>query len=62
MSKKTVESRAVTIAAVIMEAAGLCRYEHRDLCRRRTCSAADCASCIRAWLMDKARSEVNDEQ
>ena len=40
--KDTVDSRAVKIAAKVMQAAGLCRYESAASCRRtyvdeRTC-------------------------
>ena len=42
---ETVESRAVTIAARVMQAAGLCL----------------CDGCIRAWLLDKAREALERE-
>ena len=39
---ETVESRAVTIAAIVMVAAGLCRYDSVDKCRRLYVDEATC--------------------
>lgn len=55
---KTVESRAVEIAAVIMQAAGLCRHDSVDKCRRLCPSETDCEACIKRWLLAKARKEL----
>lgn len=56
---ETVESRAVTIAAKIMQAAGLCRYEDPAMCRRAHIpEPADCDKCIRKWLIRKAQQEL----
>lgn len=61
MAKKkteTPEHRAVHIAAVVMQAAGMCRYED-DKCRRTSLPIdVDCVQCIEKWLMCKARLEL----
>ena len=56
--KETVEARAVKIAARIMQAAGLCRYDSVEKCRRAKVDERTCDKCIRAWLLSKARSEL----
>ena len=53
--------RAVKIAAKIMRAAGLCRYESPMKCRRVYTNDIVCEKCIRDWLMAKARKELNKE-
>lgn len=60
MAKKaeTVEGRAVHIAAVIMQADGLCRYDDVDKCRRAWPKDQDCVACIERWLLSKARKEM----
>ncbi len=61
MAKKpeTVEARAVHIAAVIMQADGLCRYDDVDKCRRVwPPKSSDCVACIERWLLTKARKEL----
>lgn len=55
---KTVEGRALEIAATIMQAAGLCRYDTADKCRRLYPCEADCERCIKNWLLAKARKEL----
>ena len=57
------EGRAVHIAAVVMQAAGLCRYENPGRqCRRATCPTDDdCVKCIEKWLLAKARRELRME-
>ena len=55
---KTVEGRAVEIAAVVMQAAGLCRYDSVDKCRRLYPCETDCERCIKNWLLSKARKEL----
>ena len=52
--------RAVHIAAVIMQADGLCRYDSFDKCRRIYPDNDDCVDCIERWLMTKARKEVGN--
>lgn len=55
----TVERRAVRIAAVVMQAAGLCRYESYQDCRRVwPPEEEDCVKCIERWLLSKARREL----
>lgn len=54
----SVERRAVRIAAVIMQAAGLCRYDTVEKCRRYLPTDNDCVRCIERWLISKARREI----
>jgi len=58
---KTVEGRAVEIAAAVMQAAGLCRYESVDKCRRAYPTETDCERCIKNWLLAKARKELDSK-
>lgn len=60
--KETVETRAVRIAARVMQAAGLCRYESPMQCRRIYTDDRTCEKCIRDWLMAKARKEMKKEE
>ena len=53
--KDTVDSRAVKIAAKVMQAAGLCRYDSIDKCHRIYVDEAICERCIRSWLISKAK-------
>lgn len=62
MKKDNVEQRAVKIAAKVMVAAGLCRYDTVDKCRRVYATEATCDACIRAWLLSKAGKELREEQ
>lgn len=55
---KTVEGRALEIAATIMQAAGLCRYDSVDKCHRLFPSEEACERCIKTWLLTKARKEL----
>ena len=55
---ETEEARAVHIAAVIMQAAGLCRYDTVLDCRRLFPKEADCVNCIESWLLTRARREL----
>lgn len=58
---KTVEGRAVEIAAAVMQAAGFCRYDSVDK-RRRVCpDEAACEHCIKNWLLAKARKELGSK-
>lgn len=56
--RKTVEAQAVRIAAVVMQAAGLCRYDRVDKCRRIFPDEEACVSCIERWLLSKAKKEM----
>lgn len=61
MKNETVESRAVTIAAKIMQAAGLCKYEDYSKCRKvHPPTPEECDKCIKAWLISKARNEMKE--
>lgn len=59
--KDTVEGRAVKIAAKIMQAAGLCRYDDVTKCHRLYTDETTCDACIRRWLLTKARKELGRE-
>ena len=54
--------RAVHIAARIMQADGLCRYDSLEKCRRFDPSDTDCVDCIEKWLLSKARWEIRREE
>lgn len=55
------EGRAVKIAAKIMQAAGLCRYDNVAKCRRIYVDEKTCDECIKRWLLAKARKELKKE-
>ena len=55
------ERRAVHIAAVVMQAAGLCRYDSYSKCRRYDPTGDACVDCIEKWLLAKARQELKRE-
>ncbi len=58
--KQSVERRAVHIAAVIMQADGLCRYDKPEKCRKVfPPEDAECVKCIESWLLKKAEKELN---
>lgn len=59
MKGKNIERRAVHIAAVVMQADGMCRYDSVDKCRHVFPTDDDCVKCIEKWLLTKARNEVN---
>ena len=60
---KSVERRAVHIAAVIMQRDGLCRYESPTDCKKvYPPDDAGCARCIESWLLSKARQELKKEE
>lgn len=59
--KETVDARAVKIAAKVMQAAGLCRYETPAKCRHAFVNEDICDKCIRSWLITKARREMRGE-
>ena len=61
MKAETVEARAVKIAAKVMVADGLCRYEDPDNCRLGSYGGEMCERCIRAWLLARARVELARE-
>lgn len=51
------------IAAVTMQAAGLCRYGSPLQCRRfYPPTDNDCVDCIEKWLLAKARREIKKEE
>lgn len=56
-----INRRAVHIAAVVMQAAGLCRYDSLEKCRRFNPTDDDCVDCIEKWLLAKARREMKKE-
>lgn len=58
----TVEKRAVQIAAVIMQAAGLCRYNNVRKCHWIYVEDSTCVQCIRSWLLSKARAEIKKKK
>ena len=59
--KDTVEVRALKIAAAIMQVDGLCRYERASQCRRLYVTEKTCETCIRQWLISKAKKELREE-
>ena len=59
--KDTTEARAVKIAAKVLQAAGVCRYDTVAKCRRVYVDDTTCEKCIRAWLLSKARQELKKE-
>lgn len=61
MKSDNVEQRAVKIAAKVMVAAGLCRYDSVDKCRRGNVVDGTCDECIRAWLLSKAKKELRED-
>ena len=62
MKTETVEERALDIAAKVLVAAGVCRYDSPTKCRRvNPPSESDCDRCVKSWLLSKARKEMRDE-
>ncbi len=59
---ETVEGRALTIAAKIMVAAGLCRHDTPIKCKKFAVDDAVCNKCIRKWLISKAKKELEAEK
>ena len=58
--KQSVERRAVHIAAVIMQADGLCRHGKPEKCGKVfPAEDAECVKCIERWLLKKAEKELN---
>lgn len=62
VAKETVEARAVKIAARVMQADGLCRYDSVEKCRRIFVDEKVCEACIRGWLLSKARKELKERE
>lgn len=62
MKNETEAVRAAHIAAVIMQAAGLCRYDDVLKCKRYEPTDDGCADCIEKWLYAKARAELRRER
>ena len=61
MKRDTVEARALKIAARIMQADGLCRYDTPMKCHRVFVCESTCEKCIRSWLLNKAKKELQEE-
>lgn len=60
-TKETIERRAVKIAARVINAAGLCRYDDPAKCRRVwPPEDKTCEKCMERWLLAKARKELGD--
>lgn len=59
--QNTVEARAVKIAARIMVAAGLCRYDDPAKCKKEHADKSVCDKCIEKWLIAKARKELEEK-
>lgn len=57
---ESVESRAVHIAAVVMQAGGMCRYDTVEKCHRLYPDDTACVKCIERWLLSKARRELRN--
>lgn len=49
---------ALRIATLIMQAAGLCRYDDPAKCHRVYLDEGTCESCIERWLISKARKNI----
>ena len=58
MKSKTVEERAVAIAAYLMAREYLCIYDDVDKWRKIYVNENTCEECIRKWLLRKARKEL----
>jgi len=56
-----VERRAVKIAAKVLQAAGVCRYDDVSKCRRIYVDESTCEKCVESWLLTKARKELEKE-
>ena len=50
------------IAARILQADGLCRYDTPMKCHRVYVCESTCEKCIRSWLLSKARAELKKEE
>lgn len=59
--EETVDERAVKIAAMVMRAAGFCRYDSVEKCRRLYVDETICDKCIEEWLRTMARKELERE-
>jgi hypothetical protein len=60
---KTIERRAVDIAATVMYRAGLCRYDSPVKCRKTEIpNECACIRCIEAWLLARAKKEAKIAQ
>lgn len=60
--EERMEGRAVKIAARVMQAAGLCRYDTTDKCRRVYVDESTCEACSERWLLAKARREKEERK
>ena len=52
---ENLELLALEVAARVMEAAGLCRHESRDLCRRKLITKPVCEKCLAEWCLNRAK-------
>ena len=59
MKTETVEERALDIAAKVLVAAGVCRYDSPTKCRKVNPPSVEvCDRCVKSWLLSKARKEM----
>lgn len=59
MKKQSDVERALDIAARVLVAAGVCRYDSATKCRRvYPPTEKDCDRCVKSWLLSKARKEL----
>ena len=66
--EEAVEGRALRIAADLLAAAGLCRYEERGMCakwrknkKRKNEGHCGCENCLLRWVKRKAWEELKGE-
>ena len=55
--QESVEQRALTIAATVLEVDGVCCRPGK--CRRYYVDSQICRKCIKAWLISRAKRELN---
>lgn len=56
---ENLELLALEVAARVMEAAGLCRHESRNLCRRKLITKPVCEKCLAEWCLNRAKAIRN---
>ena len=61
MPDTEIESRALDIAAFIMAASGMCKYEMPGRCKRQSANNDICGACIKSWLIFKAKQGLRME-
>ena len=58
-SENTTYKRALRIAATVMQADGICRYDSGTDCKRvYPPMETDCIKCLEKWCLAKARREL----